>query len=223
MKIISDIQKRVRKDEFSKDFRLRIFYSVMINCRIEMSDDVKDILEKNGFSSHAENFWIDKNKSTYFLCNDNNLTICFEHNLGHSSDRLSLVTKIFNDLAEKLKDKVTALLLVHQNRYVLSNFADTDDEKGKALNFFFTKEFATDEDLIYKEDNVFSYSKAIFSEAGNDATNLDFTISVMMPVKSTQQIVDDFAFENLDDIAYRYWKTATSSNVIKEMRRKDND
>lgn len=222
MKTIPIIHK-FPKEEFPKDFRLRIFYSVMIDCVIEMSDDVKAILEQNGFSCQSDNFWTDSNKSTCFLCNDNKFAICFEHNFGFSNDRLAVVTKIFNDLAEKLNYKITALLLVHQNRYVLSNFTDTDDEKEKALRFFFTKEFATDEELIYKEDDVISYSNVIFSEAENDATNLDFTIAVMMLAKSSQQIGSGMAFNILEDMAYRYWREATSNAVIKEMRRKDNE
>lgn len=221
MKTIPIIHK-FPKEEFPKDFRLRIFYSVMIDCVIEMSDDVKAILERNGFNRQSDTYWTDLNKSTYFLCNDNKLTICFEHNLRHSNDRLAIVTKIFKDLAEKLKYKVTALLLVHQNRYVLSNFNDTDDEKKKALRFFFTNEFATDDEIIYKEDDVISYSKVIFSKAEKEATNLDFTIAVMMPVKSSQQIGDYMSFKILENMAYRYWREATSNAVIKEMRRTDN-
>ena len=68
-----------------------------------------------------------------------------------------------------------------------------------------------------------SYSNVIFSEAENDATNLDFTIAVMMPVKSSQEIGHDMSFNILENMAYRYWREATSNAVIKEMKRKDND
>ncbi len=108
------------------------------------------------------------------------------------------------------------------NRYLLYNFTENETEKKQALNFFFTRDFATDEELLYKEAETIVYSKVAFSVSDIDTLALDFTIIAGVPYNNEGIANFIGLFEMLEKQSYNYWRTAVSKKVLDEMRRKDN-
>lgn len=219
MKIITSI-KNIKKEEFCKDFILRVFYSFMLGCTIDETEGIKRAIQNIGFEEIDDSLYFNKKRDAYIVLNEKMLSICFEHFKERSSDRLELVNEVFSLFVNTTHLKVTALSIMHLNRYVLSNFADSEIERKRALSFFFTNEFATEEEIIYRQDNIISHSKVSFSK---EDSNLDFTITACALLDTSNNMNVKDQFTSLDEMSYKYWRTAVSKNVIEEMRRKEDE
>lgn len=222
MKTISSL-KNVKKEEFKKDFLLRIFYSAMLDCAIEDTPEIAEAFAKLGLKKKSDFFYVDTERNIYVLCNCNTFSVCFEQNLGNSIYRQSFVNDVFRIIDVKGDLKVTVLSVQHHNRYVLSNFIDTVSMRKNALKFFFKRDFATDEEIIYKEEDMILYSKAVFSTDSSNSNMLDFPITACTTISSFKEVDFSKEFARLEKLSYKYWRTATTKAVLDEMRRNVNE
>lgn len=218
MKSIASI-KNYKKEEYQKDFRLRIMYTVVLDGSIVESSELTEILGEIGFDKKVGSVFADLDRDIYVAVNENKLSVWFEQNLKNSFDRQKVANDVLRTIVEKLGFRITALFVYHLNRYVLTNFSDSEGDRKRALTYFFTKEFSTEEEIIYKEENLLVYSQVEFSKNKAGSFDLDFPIIVSRLINPSEEVDLLELFEDMELMSYKYWRTATSKVVIDEMKR----
>lgn len=222
MKSITTI-KNYKKEEYQKNFRLRIMYTAVLDGSIVESSKLTEILGGMGFDKKVGSMFADFDRDIYAAVNENKLSVAFEQNQENSFDRQKVANDVFRTIVEQLEFRITALAVYHLNRYVLTNFSDLDVDRKRALAYFFTKEFSTEEEIIYKEDNLLVYSQVEFSENTVGSFDLDFPIYVCRLINPSEAVDLMDLFRDMDLMSYRYWRSATSKVIIDEMKRVEDE
>lgn len=214
--------KPQKKEEFSKNFRIRILYVALYDNNVSISQ-IERHIENAGFNKHDNRFYYNKGYSCFLYINEKTICFCFDEVQYNSEIRISIVADFLKKATEILNNKLAVIQISYINRFVIHDFEDSEKERQSVLKYFFHPDFATEEELFYKSEvNLIALSTVTFNNAENGNTNIDFTITSSAFLQSFQEDIA-ILISNLEKLQYDYWRSAISPHVLKEMRKNSNE